>query len=154
MNDMDNTTIIRIVAGLIFIGIMLVPAVFYLLTLSKALSKCAPTSRTMEPGMVWLMFIPLFNLVWQFLVVQALAKSLGNEFRARGITNVEPEPGNSIGLAMCICGCCAIIPLLGILAALVQLVLWIVYWVKISEYSRRLDQSGMMPPPYPGMPAY
>ena len=30
-----------------------------------------------EPGMVWLMFIPLFNVVWHFIIVLNMAKSLG-----------------------------------------------------------------------------
>ena len=38
--------------------------------------------------------------------------------------------GKLIGLAMCICGACSIIPILGAIAGLASLVLWIVYWVK------------------------
>lgn len=154
MNDIDNVTIIRIVAGLLFLVVLLVPAVFFLLTLSRALSKCSPASRTMEPGMVWLWFIPLFNLIWQFLVVLAIARSVGNEFRAREIPYSDPEPGKTIGLAMCICGCCGIIPLLGIITSLVSLVLWIVYWIKVAEFSRMLDQAQVLAPPYPGAPSF
>lgn len=154
MDNFDTVTIIRIVAGLFFLIVLIVPFVFYLLTLSRALSKCGPGSRTMDPGMVWLMFIPLFNIVWQFILVSAIAKSLGNEFRLRGITGVEPEPGKSLGLAMCICACCAIIPFLGILAALAHLVLWIIYWVKISDFSRRLDLVPVASNAYPGTPAF
>jgi hypothetical protein len=75
-------------------GIILIPAIFYCLTLQKALNRCAPENRAMAPGMVWLMFIPLFNLVWQFFVVINMAKSLGAEFQKRGIAE-EPEPGKS-----------------------------------------------------------
>jgi hypothetical protein len=53
----------------------------------------------------------------------------------------DPAPGQSIGMAMCICCVCGIIPLLGIFAGLAYLVLWIMYWVKISEYSRILSES-------------
>jgi type IV pilus assembly protein PilA len=141
---MDSTTIIRIVAGLFFVGVfvgILVLFILYLLTLYRALTKCSISSRTMQPGMVFLLFIPLVNLVWQFFVVIGIADSLDNEFRARRIPNVEPKPGKSIGIAMCICGVCAIIPILGVLAFLVHLVLWIIYWTKIAEFSRRLDQA-------------
>src|SRR5579863_6262009 len=87
-----------------FCGILfLIPAIFYLLTLQNALAKCAPVARTMEPGMVWLCIIPLFSVIWNFFVVMALAKSLGNEFRRRGIPYPDPLPGQSIGMAMCIC---------------------------------------------------
>ena len=119
--------------------LVLIPAIFYLLTLQNALAKCAPVSRTMEPGMVWLSIIPLFSMIWNFFVVMALAKSLGNEYRRRGIPCPDPLPGQSIGMAMCICSCCGIIPILGFLAGPASLVLWIIYWIKIAEFSRMLD---------------
>lgn len=116
----------------------LVPAVFYLLTLQKALERCAVSSRTMQPGMVWLLLVPLFNMIWNFFVVLALARSLANEFARRGMPSPEAEPGQSIGLAMCICTCCGLIPVLGLLASLASVVLWVMYWVKIAGYSQAL----------------
>ena len=131
--------------------VFLIPAIFYLLTLQNALSKCAPPSRTMEPAMVWLLLIPLFSLIWSFIVVMALAKSIGNEYRRRGIPCPDPLPGQNIGMAMCICGCCGVIPIINLLAGPAAFVLWIVYWVKIAEFSRLLDlPSAVMPAP----PAY
>lgn len=126
----------------------LVPAIFYLLTLQKTLERCAVSSRTMQPGMIWLLLVPLFNVIWSFFVVLAIAKSLASEFARRGMPSPEAEPGKSIGLAMCICACCSIIPLLGVLASLAGLALWIMYWVKIAGYSQSLIQ----PQPAAGMP--
>jgi hypothetical protein len=129
---------LAIMSGLlIFCAVLVVPMIFYLLTLQKALERCAPPNRAMTPGLVWLSLIPLFNLIWNFFIVLALAKSLGNEFRSRGM-QAEAEPGQSIGLAYAILFCCAIVPFLGILAAFAGIVMWIVYWVKIADYSRRL----------------
>ena len=91
----------------------------------------------MAPGMVWLMLIPLFNLVWGFFVVLNLTKSLRAEFQKRGIAE-EPEPGKTLGLVMCILACCGWIPFLGILASLGGLVCWIIYWVKIAGFSSKL----------------
>ncbi len=136
-------SLLRGVFGLAFLAIILVAAVFYILTLSRALEKCSPASRTMEPGMVWLLLIPLFNIVWSFLVVFALGKSLGNEFRLRNLPSPSLEPGKSIGLAMCICGACGIIPLIGLIPSFVGLVLWIIYWIKIAEFSRMLDSPAL-----------
>lgn len=137
---MDTTTIIRIVAGCLFLAVLAI-GIVYIAFLSGALRKCTPSSRTMEPGMVWLLLVPLLNVVWNFLVVSALAKSLGNEFRLRNIPTDNPEPGKAIGIAMCVCGACSIIPIVNIVAAPPNLILWIVYWVKIAEFSRKLDQS-------------
>ena len=125
--------------AMIFGAVFLIPAIFYLLTLQSALSKCPPGVRTMEPGMVWLLIIPLVHLIWGFFVVMALGKSLGNEFRRRGIPCPDPLPGQTIGMAMCICACCGIIPLINLIAGPAAFVLWIVYWVKIAEFSRMLD---------------
>jgi hypothetical protein len=130
-----------VLLGFAFVAfcIFLIPAILYILTLQKTLNKCAETSRTMQPGMVWLLLVPIFNLIWHFLVVMGIAKSLGNEFSRRGIPSADPLPGQSIGLVMCICGCCGIIPVLGVLASLASLVLWIMYWIKVAEFSRMLD---------------
>ncbi|MBS1804953.1 MAG: hypothetical protein JST28_16465 [Acidobacteria bacterium] len=149
---MDSSTIVRLFSGAVFLSFLAIGiavAIFYILTLSRALKKCHPSSRTMEPGMVWLLLIPLFNLVWNFLVVNAMAKSLGNEFRLRNIPSTEAEPGKTIGLAMAICGACSIIPLVNMITGLVYLVLWIIYWVKIAGFSQVLDQAPASAGPAP-----
>ena len=122
---------------LIVFAIALIPAIFYILTLQKAVNRCSPENRAMAPGMVWLMLVPLLNIVWHFFVVINVAKSLGAEFQKRGIAE-EPEPGKKIGLIMCILACCGIIPLLGILCSLGALVCWIIYWVKIAGFSGKI----------------
>jgi len=124
----------------VFGVLFLLPKIFYILTLQRALEKCAPTSRTLSPGLTWLLLLPFFNLVWHFIVVTGMAKSLENEFRRRNLPNADPLPGQSIGLAMCICAVCCVIPILGFLAALGYLVLWVIYWIKIVEYSRTLSE--------------
>lgn len=133
----------------VFGAMFLLPGIVYVLTLQKTLHKCAPMSVTLEPGMIWLYLVPFVNLVFHFFIVFGMAKSLRNEFNRRGIAAAEPAPGQDIGLAMCICGCCSIIPLLGMLAALAHLVLWIIYWAKMAEYSRMLE----VPVPWPSMMA-
>jgi hypothetical protein len=145
---MDTLTNIRVVAGVIVVSV-LVLYIFYILTLSRALSKCSASSRTMEPGMVWLLLVPIVNLVWDFRVVIGLAKSLGNEFRLRNIPNDDPQPGMLLGITMCTFGACETIrflgAFLGVLAFAAHLVLLILYWAKIAEFSRRLDQVQAMP---------
>ena len=113
---------------LIIFVIMLVPKIFYLLTLQKALNRCSPECRAMNPGMVWLLLIPLFNLVWQFIVVLNMAKSLGAEFRKRGLPE-EPEPGQTMGLVMCVSS---------LLCAPLYIIFWIIYWVQIAGFSSKL----------------
>jgi len=123
--------------GLVFMCLMLVPAVFYLLTLQKAFTRCAPENRAMQPAMVWLLLIPLFGLVWHFFVVLNLAKSLGSEFKKRNLVE-DPEPGKTLGLVLCILPLCSVIPLVNMVTGIGSLVVWIMYWVKIAGYSAKL----------------
>lgn len=126
-----------VVVSLIVFAVMLIPLIFYLLTLQKAMNRVSPENRAMAPGMVWLMFVPLFNIVWHFFIVINLAKSLGAEFKKRNIT-ADAEPGKGIGLAMCILACCGIIPIINWFSGIATLVCWIMYWVKIAGFSGKL----------------
>jgi hypothetical protein len=133
-----------LIAALVVFAICLIPAIFYLLTLQKALNRCSPECRAMAPGMVWLLLIPLVNMVWNFFVVLNIAKSLGAEFQKRGIAE-EPQPGQKLGLIMCILMVCGIIPFLGILCSLGGLVCWILYWVKIAGFSNKIAAPASAP---------
>ncbi len=131
--------VIGIILGVLFVAFLvaLIPMIFYILTLQKALKRCAPENQAMAPGMVWLMLVPLVNLVWHFFVVGNMSKSLNAEFQKRGISE-EPEPGKKLGIIMCVLFCCSIIPLLGSLCALAGLICWIMYWLKIAEFSKKI----------------
>jgi hypothetical protein len=134
-------------ALILIVWFTLLALIVYLVALQDALKKCAPTSRTMKPGKVWLWLIPVFGLVWQFIVVVNIAKSLRNEFARLGIPCRESTPGQAVGLLFCLCNCCTLIPLIGRLAALVGFVLWIAYWIRIANYSRLLDANQTKTPP-------
>jgi hypothetical protein len=125
----------------VFGFISFLPMIFYLLTLQNTLYEVRNENRKMQPGQVWLSLIPLFGIIWQFIIVNNVADSLKLEFQERNINVDENRPGYGIGLAFCILSCCSIIPFLGILAALAALICWIIYWVKISNYKTTLKYS-------------
>ena len=129
--------IILVVVAIIF-GISLIPMIFFLLTLQNTLNAISFENRKMEPGLVWLSLIPLFGLVWQFIIVDRMAGSLQAEFAKRGVAIEEARPGNSIGLAYCILFCCSLIPFLGYITSIAGLICWIIYWIKINDYKNRL----------------
>jgi hypothetical protein len=116
--------------------------IFFILTLQKALNRCSLENRAMQPGMTWLLLIPLFNIVWIFFVVLNMAKSLGAEFVKRGIP-ADPEPGKTLGLAYAILAICSAIPFVGFLAGIGCLVCFIMYWVKIAGYSKQLESTSL-----------
>lgn len=117
--------------------IALIPTIFFFLTMQRALSRCAASSRTMTPGQVWLGLIPIFNLVWPFFLVSALSDSLHHEFTRRGIVE-EPQPGRTLGLAYAILGLLSAVPFVGFLTGIPALVCWILYWVKIADLSGKI----------------
>lgn len=129
--------VILVVVAVIF-GISLIPMIFFLLTLQNTLNAISFENRKMEPGLVWLSLIPLFGMVWQFIIVDRMAGSLQAEFAKRGIAIEEARPGNSIGLAYCILFCCSLIPFVGYITSIAGLICWIIYWIKINDYKNRL----------------
>ena len=131
--------------------IVIVPGVFYLLTLQKTLSLCSRESRSMEPALVWLLLIPLWNVIWHFFVVTALSKSLHGEFVRRNISE-DPQPGRAVGLAMCVLFAVTIIPHLSVPATVVAIICWIVYWVKIAGYGAELRRAAGGPIPQASAP--
>lgn len=131
MADNDSWIIIFVVVILI-----LVPYILFLLTLQKTLQIISPENRRMPPGNVWLMFIPLFNIVWQFIMVSRIADSLMEECIRLNIPLSEQRPTYNIGLTYNICSLISdVIPILGPLAALTT---WIMYWIKVNEYKKLL----------------
>lgn len=163
MRGMGESEIIAIVmvVFLVVLVIVLIPYIFYLLTLSRTLKQVAPHNQRMTPGEVWLVLIPLFGLVWHFFVVGRIADSLAAEFRQRGILIDEERPGYKAGLWMLILPLIGFIPFIGFLASLAGLVFWIIYWVQIAGYKRKLEeqqfQFGVGNPyqfqqPFPGHP--
>jgi len=142
---MNSEAAIVVVALVIVLGLAgLGAAIAFLLTLQRAVGRCAPRNRLLSPDQVWLNLIPIFGIVWQFMMVGRIADTLRNEFAARGTPRapVPDDYGRGVGLAMCILGVVSIIPYVGILTGLAGMVCWIVYWVKISGYSRELAQGG------------
>ena len=123
---------------LVFGVLSLVPAIFYLLTLQRAIERCSVESRAMSPETVWLLLIPLFNLVWQFIVVNNISKSLRNEFAKRNLAAVSGDFDRALGLAMCILTIVSAIPIVGFATGMAACVCWIIYWVKIAGYARML----------------
>jgi len=108
--------------------------VFYILTMQKALNLAGPGHQKMQPGMVWLMLIPLFNLVWHFFVVRNVSESVKSWAAEHG-KSVD-DAGYTIGLITCIAQCCGLVPIINMLAGPVGLVCLIIWWVKVAGFNR------------------
>jgi hypothetical protein len=139
-------------AHLFFFWLLIIPlsvglGVLYILTLQRAISRCAPQNRATSPEAAWLLLIPFFNMIWQFILYPRISETLEREFRQRNIP-IEPQPLRTLGLAVAILHVCWIIPIIHIFSAIAGLICWILYWVKISDYSNQLiaQPIGYLPP--------
>lgn len=126
-----------IMIGLL-IGIAI--SVVICLLLYNAQKAVPQQHRKLEPGLIWLLLIPLFNLVWNFFVFLRISESYKSYFQSIGREDVG-DAGRGIGLAYAICAACTLIPCLGLFAAVGALVLLIVYLVKIYGLKPQISAS-------------
>ena len=136
-ND-DGAMALIVISSCAFLAVFLAIQIFFLLNLSKCLQEVRPRNRDMEPGQVWLSLIPLFSIIWMFIVVTRVSSSLKHEYRDRRWNSRGEDFGQSIGIAYCACTVVSCIPYLGAIVGIGGLVCFIMYWVKISSYRNEL----------------
>jgi hypothetical protein len=61
-----------------------------------AANAAAPAHRTMNPTMVWLLLIPVFNAFWNFKALPAVSNSLAATLRDKGL--VPGDCGQNVGM--------------------------------------------------------
>ena len=138
-----------------------IPAVLFILAQQKTLELIQPANRLMNPPMVWLQLIPLFNIIWQFFVVSRIAHSIKNEISAWdddsvfGISSSElanqfgKRPTFGIGIAYCCLFALYFIiaflrrteiymAYLLLIVCLACFICWIIYWIQLARYKRKL----------------
>lgn len=119
------------VLGLGFLLIGLLILIGIILFLQSCYNAIPREHRKMEPGMVWLLLIPIFSLVWMFFVYVRLAKSFQGAYAAIGRTD-QGDCGEKLALIFCICCVASVIPFVGCIAGPASLVLLIVVLVKFA----------------------
>ena len=130
-------SLILLILGIVlvvFLGLYL----YFLYSLQELIKLIRPENRSIKPGQVWLLLIPLFSVVWLFVVVSNLSDSVANEYRSRGLTPLEIKPGYNIGMWMAGLGAVSLI--CGSITSLASLVLWIIYWTRMNRYKQELEQ--------------
>ncbi len=93
--------------------------------------------RVIEPGLVWLLLIPLFQVIWNFFVHVRVSRSFQNYFQATGDTTVG-DCGESIGRWYAICVACTFVPCANYIAGPAALVLLIIFLVKVWDLRSRI----------------
>lgn len=143
----EDVFLVGAVGGLIILYVVVM--IFFLIAQQNTLKAIKPQNRRMQPGEVWLQLIPLFHLVWQFIVVARISDSIRNEINDRTVNSflgiADPvfandltrRPTYDMGLTFCILSLCGCIPLLGGIASLAGFVCWIIYWTQIVAYKNK-----------------
>ena len=116
--------VLYVILPLVMIGLQ----IWFYITAFQALSAVSERNRDMEPGMIFLMLIPCFGIVWYFFVVIRIASSLQKEYADRGLP-AEGDFGMLLGILS------PLIPCVG----LITFIMWI---MKIRNHTKELQGRG------------
>ena len=124
---------------LIFVGFILL-TVFYLINLQNTLLEVSQKNRKIPAVNVWLMLIPLFNIIYSFILYPKISESLKDEYNDRGLPT-RGDYARGIGITMPILQLCGFIPGINIFTGIANLILFIIYWSKMSNFKNELKSS-------------
>ena len=150
------------VCMLVVFAAILVVYCIYLLNLHRTLAEVHERNREMQPGLVWLMLIPLFSTFWAPYMVAKISNSLRKEFEDRGWPIDGEGFGRTVGMLLAWGGVVSfglsmmqnvlqfanmmevatIVSLLNLPIGLGLFVCWIIYWIQTHGYKVRLREGG------------
>jgi hypothetical protein len=114
--------------------------IFFYKTIQDLMYEVSPHNRQVPPTNIWLMFIPLFNIVYGFIIYPKIADSVRLELEERGHAQAG-DYGRGLGITLPILRICLIVPILKYLVLVGWLIVWIMYWVKMADYKNMLRSS-------------
>lgn len=117
--------------------------VLFCMSLQNTLKEVDAHNREVEPGKVWLNLIPLFNIVWPFILNPKISRSIKNQLEENG-AGESGDYGLALGRTYPILQVAQIvIPIEAIdsLLSIATLVVFIIFWVKIHGYRSKISAS-------------
>jgi len=117
---------------------------FFAFSIVRLLAQIKPENRKIQPGLVWLLVVPGWNLIWNFFVAFRLAESIKKELENRDF-DVQGQPTIVLGLIFSLISISTLfIPvptaatttssiIYGV-AGMAALIVFVQYWSKISWY--------------------
>lgn len=137
---MGDSALIGGLFAFVFIAVLILILVFFLLTLQNALKQVDESRREVQPGNVWLMFIPIFNLIYPFILYPKVCNSIKAEYNARELQG-DGNFSKGLGTTLAVLGLVGFVPIIGSIASIANLIIWIVFWVKIAGYKNVLSSN-------------
>lgn len=126
---------IIILLGMILLVVLI--QVLYLYTLSSTIASVRPEFRTTTPGKAWLGLIPVFNIIWSFIINPKVIESVRADLEDRG-RKESGDYGKTIGSIYPAIRLGGRVPHIGLLFSLAYLIVFIIWWVKIVQYGNLL----------------
>jgi len=120
-----------LIAILLFV-LVLVPNIFFMFSLQRAFVSIDDQYRSIAPSLVWLLLIPIFNFIWIFFLIVYLRDGYKKMWENNRLTK-QTTAGFGVGVAYAVCWALCMVPGLNIVIWLPALVLWILYWVQVSQ---------------------
>lgn len=137
------------IAGVVMAAIAAITGtIAYLVLLYRLWAVVQDGRAQTTPGCaVGFLFIPCFNIYWQFVAYWGLSKELNRI--SRQYCFGAPEVNEGLALAACILHCCACIPYLGALAAIPAFIIWIVVLKGMCHTAAAIVGTSFNPKPSP-----
>jgi hypothetical protein len=126
---------------LFFLMVFLIPYIFFLLTLYRTAEQISIENRRLAAAQVWLLLIPLFNLIWMFVVINKLATSIKQECDRLNISYSQPTPTKDIGNIYALLAIASVMPVIGFFFGLGAFVCWIIYWTQVAGFRKKFIEN-------------
>lgn len=115
--------------------------IYYLLSVRKVLIAIRPHNRAIHPDIVWLGLIPVFRLVWPFVLNPLLCTSIKRDMTESGIDEYG-DYGLVMGIAYPFLGLVKYFIPFGSLISVPEFLIWVFFWRKLNEYRNRIVEAG------------
>jgi len=159
----DAVARVGILAAFALVGMILLVTIainVVVCALLHALYKAVPDQyRQMSTGLVWLLLIPIWNLIWNFFVFPKLSRSYQTWFEANGDMSKGTCKSGLAWTFAILCACSiglGFIPCIAPLAGLAAVVILIMYLVQMFSLKNEAiavpagaATAGPVPPPVP-----
>lgn len=131
--------VVTIVFVLVAMAIGLAIQVFICWVAYKTAAAIPPQYREVEPGLVWLLLIPCFAVVWNFFVYPKISNGYKRFFQDAGVYH-NGDCAAGIALWYCLCVIFSMIPYLGVIPGFASLILLILMLVKFWDYKGQAER--------------
>jgi len=142
MSLFANSVLVRIAVAMvpiIVLVIVLAIGTLYIFTLYKCLKLINPKNRALPPWSAWLLCIPIFSFLWNYILIFKMAKSWHSENRQRTIKIQKIETGRDVGFVYTsVSLLCTLISQQKVFLALFAGMFWVGHWIIVGQQIKQL----------------